>query len=461
MTLRRALVSVVVAGVVAGGSLSLISGAGGAASTGALQAKGCIDDNDSGLDTCAKSTNGLDTTTGIAVSADGKSVYTVAEGDEAVVRFARNKRSGALKAKGCIDDNDSGLDNCSKSTNGLSGVTALTLSRDGKSLYAVSEGDSAVVRFKRNTHSGALKAKGCIDDEDTGGDCAVSTAGLGSATSIVVSPDGKSVYAGSEEDDAVVRFARNKKSGALTAKGCIDDSDFNTDPSQGEDTCSKSTDGLAQVGPLAISGDGKYLYVASEGEVAVGKFKRAKTGALKAKGCIQAASTVDDACDKSAVGLVKPEGLAISSDGKSLYVVSESEDAIVHFKRNLSTGGLSDKGCIEDHDVGVPVCSKHSPGLSENSSVVVSKDGKSVYVGSWNDDAVASFARDKGSGDLKFKGCIEDNDFGADPQQGEDNCAKATNGLYEVSGLALSPDGKSLYAVSEADNAIVRFKRAN
>ena len=56
---------------------------------------------------------------------------------------------------------------------------------------------------------GELTPAGCIDDNDTGADgCAGSADGLDGARSVAVSPDGKSVYAASNNDDAIARFDR-------------------------------------------------------------------------------------------------------------------------------------------------------------------------------------------------------------------------------------------------------------
>src|SRR5207249_763425 len=99
---------------------------------------------------------------------------------------------------------------------GLSGAGSVVVSADGKSVYAASVSDNAIVRFTRNTTSGALNPRGCIGDIDNNPDgCAQTAAGLANARSVVVTADGKSVYAASVDDNAIVRFTRNTTSGAL------------------------------------------------------------------------------------------------------------------------------------------------------------------------------------------------------------------------------------------------------
>jgi 6-phosphogluconolactonase (cycloisomerase 2 family) len=447
---------------------------------GVLTPKGCIDDNDTatdpeqGEDGCARSTNGLHGAKGIVVSADGRSAYAVSGEDDAIVRFKRNTRTGALKPKGCIDDNDTatdpeqGPDNCAQSTNGLAGAEAVAASGDGRSVYAVSGEDDAVVRFKRNRRTGALKPRGCIDDNDTATDpsqgednCAQSANGLNSPQSVTVSPDGKSVYVTGEVDDAIVRFKRNRRTGALKPRGCIDDNDRATDPSQGEDHCAKSTNGLNTVTATAVTRDGRWLYAISDLDDAIVRFKRStRTGALKPKGCIDDNDTATDStqgednCAQSAGGLHGGTSIAVSRDGKSLYAASEEDAAIVRFKRNVRTGALRPKGCIQDNEVADGDCSRSTKGLEGLESVTLSRDGKSLYSVAEDDDAIVRFDRDPDTGSIKPNGCIDDND------NVNDRCARSTNGLSSAASLAISRDGKSVYGAGEEDDAIVRFRRA-
>jgi DNA-binding beta-propeller fold protein YncE len=228
---------------------------------GALIPQGCVDDNDSGADVCAQSTDGLFASRGVAVSPDGTSVYA-ASGDDAVVHLSRNPTTGAITPQGCIDDNDTGTDVCAQSADGLAGARSVVVSPDGTSVYVASSGDEAVVRFDRNTTTGALTPQGCIDDNDTGGDvCAQSTDGLAGSRGVTVSPDGTSVFvaSGGGFDNAVVRFDRSTV-GALTPLGCIDDND----PGQGPDACAQSTDGLFGVTSVAVSPDGASVYAAGD-----------------------------------------------------------------------------------------------------------------------------------------------------------------------------------------------------
>jgi DNA-binding beta-propeller fold protein YncE len=176
-----------------------------------------VDDNDTGPEPCAQSTDGLEGSVFVAVSPDGASVYTASRIDNAVARFDRAPATGALTPQGCVDDNDTGPDACAQSVDGLDAPSSVAVSPGGASVYAASQFDDAVVRFDRNTATGALSPQGCVDDNDTGADtCAQSADGLDAAISVAISPDGASVYVGSGVDNAVVRFDRQPDSPETT-----------------------------------------------------------------------------------------------------------------------------------------------------------------------------------------------------------------------------------------------------
>ena len=108
---------------------------------------------------------------------------------------------------GCISDDGSG-----PCTDGraLNGAASVAVSPDGKSVYAASVNNDSVVRFNRNTTTGAIiqpaGTAGCISETGSG-PCADGH-GLSFAFSVEVSADGKSVYVASLLSDAVVRFNR-------------------------------------------------------------------------------------------------------------------------------------------------------------------------------------------------------------------------------------------------------------
>jgi sugar lactone lactonase YvrE len=204
-------------------------------------------------------------------------VYATAaglSGSGSVVRLTRDPATGALTqpngAAGCVSQNGAGP--CADG-HALDGANGVATSLDGKSVYVASFFDDAVVRFSRNTTTGAITepptTAGCVSE--TGADVCVDGRGLDFANAVAVSPDGKSVYVASTDSNAVARFNRGPVAGGITQPagntGCVSD--------MGGLGCDLGR-GLLGANLVAVSPDGTSVYVgSSSGNGAVAHFVRA------------------------------------------------------------------------------------------------------------------------------------------------------------------------------------------
>ncbi len=404
-----------------------------------LTPAGCIDT--ALLADCPNSTNGLNISSGVAVSPDGGSVYVVSQIDKAIVRLNR-AADGSLTPAGCVEDPpiDKG---CASSADGLAAATGVAVSPDGISVYVAARGDEAIVRFNR-APDGTLTPADCFEDTAAPSNaCGASeTAGLGGANGVAVSPDGSSVYVTSATNDAIVSFNR-AADGTLTPAGCIEDTPIDVG-------CASATGPMNGPGGVVVSPDGASVYVASDADDSIARFNRAPTGALTPAGCFEDTSAPSNECGASeTAGLDGAGGVAVSPDGTSVFVVSKFDNAIVRFAR-APDGAIAPVACIEDPPMDAG-CGGTADGLSLPSGVAVSLDGASVFVASNSDDAIVRFNRAT-DGSLNPAGCIEDPPVDA-------GCASSADGLDIATGVAVSPDGGAVYVVSQLDSAIVRFKR--
>jgi DNA-binding beta-propeller fold protein YncE len=342
---------------------------------------------------------------------------------------------------------------------GLPGPTSVAVSPDKKSVYVASfdglpsDGDdSAVARFSRNPRTGAITqptgAAGCVSESGKG-PCADGHA-LGGASSVAVSPDGKNVYVASINSTAVARLNRNTTTGAISqpagAAGCVSET--------GAGPCA---DGHALDAPwsVTVSPDGQSVYVTSLFGAVARLNRNTTTGAISqpagAAGCIH--ETGAGGC-ADGHGLAFPNGVAVSPDSKSVYVAAG--DGLVRLNRNTTTGAISQPagtaGCVSEEGAG-PCANGHA--IDGAFSVAVSPDGRSVYVASENSDAVARFYRNTTTGAISqppdFSGCIS--------ESGAGNCRDG-HGLNGAQSVVVSPDGKSVYAASDESSAVARFSRA-
>jgi mannan endo-1,4-beta-mannosidase len=430
--------------------------AGALAATGDLTqpagVAGCISETGAGPCANGHALNGADA---VAVSADGKSGYAVSQDSNAVMRFNRNTITGAITqpagTAGCISETGAGP--CADG-HGLSGPFGLAVSPDGKSVYVASRDSNAVARFTRNTTSGAITqpvGSAGCISETGAGPCADGH-GLSGASSVAVSADGKSVYVTSLT--GVVRLTRNTTTGAITqpAGAAGCISETGAGPCADGHALSDGADSVE------VSADGKSLYAASFPNNAVLRFNRnTTTGAITqpagAAGCVS--ETGAGPC-ADGHGLSGAAWVAASPDGKSVYVASNTGDAVVRLTRNTTTGAITQPagtaGCVSETGAG-PCADGHA--LNGPVWVTVSPDGKSVYAAPHFSNSVVRLHRNPTTGAITqpvgSAGCIS--------ETGSGSCADG-HGLSWPFSVAVSADGKSVYVASLLSDAVVRLNRA-
>lgn len=435
--------------------------AGGAASQlGASD--GCI--SDGGFRRACANGVGLNEAFDIKLSPDGRNAYVASGASNAVSSFSRDASSGALtelkSPGGCISEDGSG--GACQTGHGLELPYGVAVSPDGKNVYVASLGSDSITVFVRDATTGALTQlsgdANCLSASGTDG-CEVAR-GLNGASTIAISPDGKTVYVAADGgspavDGSVAVFARAPDNGALTqlagTAGCVSET--------GNGGACSDDRGLDGATSVAITSDGKYAYVASLFGDSVAVFARdPDTGALiqqpGAGGCIADIGSPGDC----AMGhdLDYPHAVALSPDDKYVYVAAVNSDAISVFARDSSTGALTqlagDVGCISDGGSGGSCRSAHA--LGGPIALTLSADGRRLYVASYYSDAIATFRRGLVTGGLRqmagLDGCVA---------EGASDCATGV-ALKGVSALALAPPAANLYAVSPAENALSAFALA-
>ncbi len=352
-------------------------------------------------------TNELRTAICAEISPDGSFVYAGAANDDALTVFSRDAGTGQLTLVTTYVDSSNGVD-------GLSGVWDIAISPNGTHLYTVAGGDDAVTAFVRDVATGELTFLAIYKDGVAGVD------GLRNATGIALTSDGADVYAVGGGDDSLVHFSRDGATGLLTLETILVDD-------------ISGIDGLDGAQELAISGDDAHIYVTSLIDNKVAAFERdLATGGLT---FLQVYRTGVDGVE----GLASNIGVSLSSDGSNLYVAGSGFGAVVVFERDPSTGLLT---FVEVHydNVGATMGLEHVVG------VAVSPDGEHVYAAAAVDDALTAFERNVGSGMLTFVQEVRDG-------------ASGTDGLDGPGKVAASADGLNVYVSSSIDDGVAAFER--
>jgi len=338
---------------------------------------------------------------------------------------------------------------------------------EGTNAYSVAL-DGALIEYERNLGSGALKVIGCISARSgppSAPACAPENGEyevpvVNQAAAIALSPDGLNAYVLNQQQGIVVELSRNPGTGLLTVmKGeggkpeCIEQ-----EPGS---LCERDEGkGLQEPYGITVSPDGENVYVASHAGASVAEFKRKPGGALEQLAspneCISTGGT--ECKTNTAIGLEAAIGVAVSPEsGANVYVAAGGtggKGAIAAFSRKAGTGALTQlagtKGCISEEN---KAC---AAGVEINGpeDLVVSPDGKNIYANSYGSSAIIELERN-GAGEIKQlakpNACVMN-----EPVAPE--CSKA-NGVFGALGVAISPDGRNVYASGEGAWAVAAFAR--
>lgn len=221
---------------------------------------------------------------------------------------------------------------------------------------------------------------------------------------VAVSPDGRDAYVANYGSESVSQFSRDLETGQLTA-------------------LSPAIVG-AGVEPhsVAVSADGRNVYVADAGSNSISQYARDRgTGALAALSPATVATGGE------------PRSIAISPDGKNVYAADTgdtdgSDAAVSQYARNTQTGALT----------------KLSPATVQAGKnprfVVVSGDGKSVYVAAYGAGSVVGFARNARTGGLESKASY-----------------RTPGQPYSI---AVSPDDENVYVAGYGTGVVAQYARS-
>lgn len=462
MTGARVMVAVVAIAALSGPA-SGTAAPGGKRPSGLVQLagrSGCLIDRARPAGTCApaRALDGAGPFKGskaIVVSPDGRNVYVAASADDAVAVFRRDGRTGALTqpggAAGCVAAG--GQWGCA-SARGLAGTNSVAVSPDGRTVYATGAGSNSVTVFRRNRTTGGLTqlggAGGCVTNAATSG-CTRGRA-LDGADVVVVSPDGRNVYVGAFQGNAIAVFARDAASGAVHqpagAAGCV--------AAEGAGGCAPARALRATEG-LAVSPDGTSVYAAAAlGNALVAFARDPAAGTLEqlagTAGCVSDPELPTCTAGRELLGA---DDVVVSPDGRNVYVASGLGNSVTTFARTRSNGAVTQldgtRACVQ----ALPAtnCSLgHGFGVPE--AVALSPDGANVFVAAFGSAAVNTLVRDGSDGSV-MQGPLKD---GCVAIPGSALC-RAGRRLGAPGAVTVSPDGRNVYATAFANHGIAVFRR--
>jgi hypothetical protein len=382
------------------------------------------------------------------LSHNGLTVYVANESGIAV--FARDPVSGALRQLdgpvGCVmdipepectpaqDDNfeDAELRN-------------LVVAPDDRHIYAVFDTTNGedpfilplIVGYHRDPVTGALSAlpapAGCLsaNPEIACGELR----GLGGSSRLTMSPDGRQLYASSEEGRTVAVLGRDPSSGTLSPIGCI--------TTRRGGRCTHIA-GPFFVGGLSLSRDGRNAYGAASA-YCVRRGKRCRPGAVLAfsrddstgmlaplPGRARCVRNGGRGGCRRGRDQFDPIRTVVSPDGRNVYATGS--ESLTVYRRDPATGALNQLGShVKLRGVRIPV------------GLTISPDGTRAYLGSGN-GAIDVFRRNA-EGRLIERACVT--------RRRHPGCTRARISPLPFT-VPLSPDGRFAYTGGERVVGIFR-----
>ncbi len=459
-------------------------------SNGCLVAPGSASDGVSG---CGVG-KGLVGASAVAASPDGANLYvasgfagsTDASSFGSVAVLKRDPGTGAISEVGCLSsDGTDGRDGASGAcapTPSLLGADGVAVSPDGATVFVTSSFSGAVVAFARDPATGLLTRRGCFQFRPPAGAGCPPANVFSSSAAVVAGANNKAIYIAAPTQGSISTLmaglagsspgagagATGSESTVASLFGSSPPPPFLANPC----VAVNGFDGACGVGiatqgldALALSPEGAQLYGAAPGSSAVDVFTPAATGALTESSCLKV-DPPPGLCTASRL-LQAPTQLAISPDGRNVYVADSSEGhgRVDVLSRDPSTGALADASCVdflppaekpeerskeEEGEESKPeplppdVCERVA-GLDVVDTVAVSGDGSAVYAIGGSSAVV--FSRDQATGKLTEVACAASSDG---------RCTSYPS-LSGVEGAVVSPDGRDVYVASGKDNAVVGF----
>lgn len=316
-------------------------------------------------------------TVGVTISPDGKFLYAVSLGHNTINIHEINESAGSITAP---------INN--RPTSGT--PYDIVISSDGLSAYATIEASDTIAMYSRNVTSGELTPL-----------ITSSIAAGNNPKGIAMSFDGLFVYAVNELHHNVSMYSRNTTTGELTALT----------------TPSIATGGLNPIN-IAISRDGKSVYVANSNSATVSIFNRNVSTGLLTAATIPTIATSNG-----------PQDIVISNDGTSVYTANYNSNNVSMFSRNINTGELT---------------ALSTPNIAAGSGpygICISNDDESVYIVNYTSNTLSQYSRNKTTGLLAAL---------ASPTIG--------TGSYPTN-LITSNNDKSVYVMNMLSNAINTYSR--
>ena len=373
----------------------------------------------------------LDGAQGVAVSGDGALLFVTANGlDNGALSVWRvNAEAGTLTQTQLHQD---------ITTGSLNGADYLAVSGDGKLLFVTAYLDHTISVWRVNAEAGTLMRNSVYQGSLDG------TRGLFGVRGIVVS--GELLFVAADSADTLGVWRVNAEEGTLSLAALYQDSRVDQADSKYIENVAGRVDGLRQATGVAVSGDGKLLFVTGPRDLTLSVWRvNAEAGTLSQTALYQDpdASFRINEVDGRFDGLAGARNPAVSGDGALLFVTGQFDDALSVWRVNAEAGTLSQTALYQDSGAlnRINEVDGRVDGLSGVRNAVVSGDGALLFVTAIQDNTLSVWRVNAEAGTLSQT---------ALHRNGENRI----RGLGGATGATVSGDDDLLFVTGEADDAL-------
>ena len=366
----------------------------------------------------------------LALSADGAHAYVTSESGDSVLLFARDPANGQLEYRRLYQNVAGSLEGAR-----LDGARHLVVSADGRHVYVAARNDAAIAVLARDPVNGELGFVGNQVDGEASPEAAGGTIrGLDGVTRLAMSPDGRHLYASGSTANSIAVFARDPDSGQLQF---LEAEQLGVD--DGSDA-GGAVVALDRPAGLAVSADGRHLYVAARFGNAVLVFDRESRDSEPGFGRLSFRAAYRNGL-LGVSGLAGASDLVVSADGAHVYVAAESSSGIVRFDRGAD-GALTWRQRWTRGDVGLP-------GLSGAQALALTPDDGELHVAGFGDSSLSILERSRAvadAGALRPLQTLFDDEGGLERMGGPVD-------------VVVSHDSRHVYVVAATDSSVVVLRR--
>ena len=364
----------------------------------------------------------------VAVSPDGAHVYTVSLADNALLRFDRFPRAG-------LDEGTLGqhLQFVEAWVQGVGGVQGLIeprrvlISPNGRSVYVTSELGNSIAVFDRenNPDSGTF---GHLSFRERIVDGSGGVTGLAGAQGMAMDPASQHLYVAGSFAASIVRFVRHADGSLSFAERVVGGS--------------AGVSGMNGIRDLEVSSDGRQLFGVSTQSNALVVFNRDADSGSDDFGQLSFVQA-----QVASIG-VRPMAVASAPDGAHIYVVGQNSNSLAALRRvtnpaSSAFGQVQPIGLLTSGSDGITF-------MNGPRDVVVSPDGKRIYVAAEFSNAVLVFDRDTNASGSRygFPGLVEI----------RRNTVGGVDGLRQARAVAVSNDSRNVYVAGFGSGALASFR---